>query len=61
MPEIAYAIRIAVLRDALARTKEVGAYQAEYWLESHLKYLEIKEHERITQLGTYSGRTRNDR
>jgi hypothetical protein len=48
MPDITYATRISVLRDAMLRTHEVGAYQAREWLESYLTYLEIKENEDST-------------
>lgn len=46
MPEITYPIRINVLRDAIARTHKVGAYQAREWLESYMTFLEIQENDR---------------
>ncbi len=55
MPEITYALRIAVLRDTINRTHEVGAYQAREWLESYLTYLETIENERDSNTGSLSG------
>ena len=55
MPEITYAIRAAVLRDAIARAKEVGAYQAYEWLEHHLIYLETQNNGRPTTGNDDSG------
>lgn len=48
MPEISYALRVAVINDVVKRAREVGAYQAYEWLESHLKYLEAENNGRIS-------------
>ena len=49
MPELSYAIRVAVIKDVLAHAKKVGAYQSYDWLQTHLKLLETKENERIRE------------
>lgn len=49
MPELSYAIRVAVIKDIIAYARIKGAYHTYDWLEHHLKYLETKENERIRE------------
>ena len=49
MPELKYAIRVAVIKDVIAHAKKVGSYHTYDWLEHHLNYLETQENERIRE------------
>lgn len=46
MPEISYALRIAVINDVIKHARSVGAYHTYEWLESHLRFLETQNNER---------------
>ena len=46
MPEIDLPLRIAVLKDTIKYAKKVGAYQAYDWLEHHIEYLKVQEHDK---------------
>ena len=54
MPELKYAIRVAVIKDVIAHAKTVGAYHTYDWLETHLKLLETQENERIRERSNIS-------
>lgn len=49
MPELSYAIRVAVIKDVIAHARKVGSYHTYDWLETHLKLLETQENERIRE------------
>lgn len=49
MPELSYAIRVAVINDVIKHARSVGAYHTYDWLETHLKLLETQENERIRE------------
>lgn len=56
MSKITLSTKINVLEDVIEFASKVGAYQARHWLETHVIYLRIEEHDE-----TLRARTANPR